>query len=164
MFTENQQSASTRQSGFGLLEIVLGVSILALVLIGAMSVAQNSLRLNRQAIRESQAGFLTAEGAEALRAFRDDSWTNISGLAAGTTYHLTWNGTRWATTTTGLYIDGIFWRTAVVSNVNRDANDDIVTSGGTLDSGTRKIRVETAWRASGTGTSTKAIELYLADI
>lgn len=149
------------QAGFGMIEIIAGVSILALSLAGIGAVAQRSLALSRQALQETQANFLLEEGAEVVRIFRDNAWVNISGLSTTTTYYLTY-GSKWATSTSAVLVDGVFARTVHISDVYRDANDDIASSG-TFDAGTRKITVALSW-PNGFGTSTKSVEFYLADI
>ena len=95
--------------------------------------------------------------------FRDTSWTNISAPVTGSSYYLTFNGTSWATSTTNTYIDGVFERKIVLSDVYRDANDDIVSSGGVLDTGTRKATVTVSWYEK-TATTTKSISTYLTNI
>ncbi|MCK9352031.1 MAG: prepilin-type N-terminal cleavage/methylation domain-containing protein [Candidatus Paceibacterota bacterium] len=155
-----------KTKGFLLIEVIVGVSILAFCLLGIISVGQGFLRLSFQSFQGSQANFLLEEGAEVARALRDTSWNNISGLTAGTKYYLEYdNGLNtWATTTAVSQIDHVFYRYITVSDVNRDdATGDILTSGGTLDEGTRKITVNVSWLAS-TGTSTKTAMVYLADI
>ena len=154
------------KKGFSLIEIIVGVSILALCLLGIITVGQGFLRLSYQSFQNSQANFLLEEGAEVSRAFLDTSWTNISGLSTGTNYYLTFSGGKWATTTDASLgiIDHVFTRYINVSNVNRDTTTaDIVTSGGTLDSGTRKVTVVVTWQSSMVKV-TKSAMLYLTNI
>ncbi|MBI2120992.1 MAG: hypothetical protein HYT94_05210 [Parcubacteria group bacterium] len=147
--------------GFGLIEMVVGVSVLAVSLVGIGAVAQRSLSLARQSLQETQANFLLEEGSEAVRFFRDTGWQNISGLSTTTTYYLAY-GSAWATTTTANKVDNIFTRNFTVSDVKRDTNDDIASSG-TYDAGTKKITVALSW-SDGFGISTKAVQFYLTDI
>lgn len=150
-----------QNKGFGLIEIVVGVSILAISLVGIGAVAQKSLMLSRQALQETQANFLLEEGAEVMRFFRDTAWANISGLSTTTTYYLTY-GSDWATTTTLTKVDNFFTRSITVADVKREAGDDIFPSG-TYDSGTKKISVTLSW-LNGFSTSTKTVQFYLTDI
>lgn len=150
--------------GFLLVDVIVGVSILAFCLLGIISVGQGFLRLSFQSFQGSQANFLLEEGAEVARAFRDTSWTDISGLTVGTKYYLNYSGGKWATSTAVTKLDHIFYRYFTVSDVNRDnTTADIVTSGGTLDTGTRELTVHVEWLSS-FGTSTKTAMLYLTDI
>lgn len=147
--------------GFGLIEMVVGVSVLAISLVGIGAVAQRSLALSRQSLQETQANFLLEEGSEVVRFFRDTSWVNISGLSTTTAYYLSYSS-RWATTTTASTIDGAFTRTVTLADVYRDGSDDIASSG-TYDAGAKKITVTLSW-LNGFGTSTKAVQFYLTDI
>lgn len=147
--------------GFGLIEMVVGISVLSISLVGIGAVAQRSLALSRQSLQETQANFLLEEGSEVVRSFRDKGWVNIGNLSTTTTYYLTY-GSTWATTTTASKIDNTFTRTITVSDVTRDVNDDIAASG-TYDSGTKKITVTLSW-VSGFATSTKTVQMYLTDI
>lgn len=156
----NKKQKNT-SNGFGLIEIVVGVSILAVSLVGIGTVAQRSLMLSRQALQETQANFLLEEGSEVVRFFRDTSWTNISNLSTTTTYYLTY-GSAWATTTTPNKIDGIFTRSVTVTDVKRDVNDDIASSG-TYDAGTKKINIALSW-LNGIAVSNKTVQFYLTDI
>jgi len=152
------------KKGFLLVEVIVGVSILAFCLLGIISVGQGFLRLSFQSFQGTQANFLLEEGAEVTRAFRDMGWGNISGLTAGTKYYLTYSGGKWATSTAVSKIDHVFYRYVTVSNVNRDdTTADIVASGGTLDTETRKVTVNVSWLSS-MGTSTKTAMLYLTNI
>ena len=60
-------------------------------------------------------------------------------------------------------IDGIFRRTVIFYPVSRDVNDDIVSSGGTIDARTKKVVVTTTWTTGGVSNS-KSLSFYIADI
>ena len=150
-------------NGFGLIEIIIGSAILTISLIAMSTYFQKSLQLNQDSGKLVKASFLLEEGIEAVKFFRDTSWLNISGLTAGTPYYLEFDGTKWATTTSNIFVDGIFERKLTIDNVSRDTNDDIVSSGGTLDTGTKKATVSVAW-SDRTGTTTKSISTYLTNI
>ncbi len=148
--------------GFGLIEIVIGAAILTTSLLGISFYYQQALNVSQRTGNFVRAGFLMEEGIEVAKFFRDTNWTNISGFTPGATYYLSWNGTTWATTTTNTFIDGTFERTLVVDNISRDANDDIVSSGGTLDAGTKKATVSISWNEKG-ATTTKRVSTYLTN-
>lgn len=156
----NKKQKNT-SGGFGLIEMVVGVSILAISLVGIGAVAQRSLMLSRQSLQETQANFLLEEGSEVVRFFRDTNWTNISKLSTTTTYYLTY-GSAWATTTVANKVDGIFTRSVTVADVKRNGSDDIASSG-TYDAGTKKITATISWQ-NGLATSTKTVQFYLTDI
>jgi len=149
--------------GFLLVEVIIGAAIISLCLLSVITVGQGFLRLSFQSLQEAQASFLMEEGAEVMRSFRDISWVNISGLAPGTEYYVSYNGEKWATSTTPITIDRFFDRKITVSDVERDANDDIVQSGGVVDVGTKKVVVTVTWPMS-SGVITKTTMFYLTNI
>lgn len=149
--------------GFGLIEIIIGSAILATSLMSISLYYQQSLKVSQSTAQVAQASFLLEEGLEVSKFFRDASWVNISTPATGTTYYLSFDGTKWATSTTNTYVDGVFERTIRFDDVYRDGNDDIVTVGGTLDPDARKITATVSWW-SRTATTTRAIETYVTNI
>lgn len=158
-----------KASGFGLVEIIVVVAIVVVAVVSFGEIMRFSLTALRGEKSEMEATLLTQEGFEAMRALRDQSWnTNIATLANDTKYYL-------ATTTAGpnvawslstiapnRLINSKFWRTLVFAPVNRDANDRIASSGGTLDSGTRQITVTVTWK-QGAATSTEVSSDYLTN-
>lgn len=152
------------KKGFTLVEIVVGVAICLIVLIGLMNAFTITLKLSLANTSKIQASFLEEEGLEAARILRDNGWTaNIATLTPDTTYYLAYNNNTWQTTSTNSYIDSFFERKIVTSNVNRDSNQNIVSSGGTLDPNIRKITISVSW-LSGGATTTKSISTYLTNV
>ena len=149
--------------GFGLIEIIVGGAVLATSLLGISAYYQQSLRVSRSTAQLVQASLLLEESLEVAKFFRDASWANISAPATGATYYLSFNGTNWATSTANTYIDGVFERTIRLDDVYRDGTDDIVSIGGTLDAGTRKVTATVSWWDR-TATTTRTIETYLVNI
>lgn len=151
-------------------EIIVAISIITVSILAAMTVAQKSIYVSRQSFHTTQVAFLLEEGAEVVRILRDNAWTNISSLTVGTTYYPKFSGDTWTLTT--ISSDGtvgIFTRTVSVANVNRDntvgtsTSKDIVSSGGTFDSGTKLITVTVSWLEGGQ-TITKTLQFYITDI
>lgn len=149
--------------GFGALEIVIGSAIISSVFLGLFTVASSALRSLNMNQSETKAVFLIEEGVEAVKILRDNSWTNISNLTAGTNYYYNFNGTTWESTLTNTFVDSKFERKFVLADVYRDANDDIVTSGGALDTGTTKLTVTVSWPSRGT-TVTKSVSTYITNL
>ncbi len=150
------------KTGFALVDVIVAASIISVSLFAFVSVAQKSVELSKKSLYSTEAGFLLEEGAEAVKMIRDGAWTNITGLSTSSTYYLSWSGSAWSLTTTSSTI-GVFTRTITVANVNRDANDDITTSGGTLDSGTKKITVTVSY-PYGASTTTRTLPFYISNI
>ena len=152
-----------KSKGFGLIEIIIGSAILTISLIAISTYFQKSLQLSQDSGKTVQAGFLLEEGVEVVKFFRDTSWVNISSLTAGSSYYLQFDGSKWATTSSNVFVDGIFERKFVIDNVSRDANDDIVSSGGTNDSDTKTVTVSVSWFTRNS-TTTKSISTYITNI
>ena len=155
------------KNGFGLLEIVIAVAIIGGTIFSLAYVFLISNKLEARASNQIRANFLAEEGLEALRFLRDKSWSiNLAGLNAATTYYLSFNASNssWNVTTSnpGL-IDGLYARSFGVEAVNRNGSDDIVGSGGTLDSNTKKFTVNVAWQERGAYFTT-TLGTYLSDI
>jgi prepilin-type N-terminal cleavage/methylation domain-containing protein len=154
-----------KNCGFTLVEVMFACAIISVSLFALMTAASKGIELSNLSLRQTQASLLLEEGAEAVKSIRDSGWTSISGLTLDTNYYLSYNtGTNlWSLSQTPNTIDSIFTRTIVVSSVARNVNDDIVTSGGTLDVGTKKVTVTVTWNAT-SGTASKTLVFYIADI
>ena len=152
------------KKGSLLIEAVVSVSVALLMLlaiIGTFSLTLRSAIVNSD---RAQAAYLEEEGLEIIRILRDDSWNgNIASHSSGTNFYLGFNGTTWKATTTDTYIDNIFERKAVLTDVYRDNNQNIVSSGGTLDTKTKKATISVSW-SSAVGTTTKSISTYFTNI
>jgi Tfp pilus assembly protein PilV len=145
-------------SGWGILEIVVGVAILSGALLVLIGLFANLLRLSATNLRQVQAGLLAQEGVEAVRLFRDTAWANVANLTPGKSYALYFTGSAWATSTTPVLVNGLFDRRVVVSGVCRNANSDIAACG-TNDPDAKYVTVSVAWRV-GAATTTRAISFY----
>ena len=156
-----------RAAGFGVIEVLIASGIIGATIFSLYYVFVLGTRLSVDAGNKISANFLAEEGLEAARFLRDSSWTdNISGLVSGTAYYLSFDkiNSAWSITAGAQApVDGTFYRKLTVENVSRDSNDNIVSSGGTLDPGTKKINIEVAWANRG-ATSTILLSTYLTDM
>lgn len=150
------------QAGFFLIEVVIAAALVGGVLITVLGLVQDTVEVSQRALERTQASYLLEEGIEATKSIRDDQWTNITALSYSTPYYLVWNGTKWTLSTTP-GASSFFTRTLTFEEVYRGATDDIVTSGGTLDAGTKKGTVTVSWSAP-TGVQSESIVFYLGDI
>lgn len=153
------------RAGFGLVEAVIGVALISAFLVGITAVAGFSSRLVFSSESEMQAAFLLEEGADAVKGLRDAGWTsNIAPLFLDTDYWLNFNGSAWILTSSATpFIDNRFDRRIKVFQVLRDANDDIVVSGGTADPNTKKITVSLSWFDRG-ATTTETVSTYITNL
>ncbi len=154
------------KKGFSVIEIIIACAIISTSIFALVSSASKGVQLSNQALKQTQATTLLEEGAEAVKSIRDNLWTDISSLTVGTTYYLSFDTTtnKWSLSTTASTIDSIFTRTIVVTAVNRDSNDDITTSGGTLDARTKKVNINVSWNNSSNTMTSKDLSFYMSDI
>lgn len=159
-------SLFTRASrgGFGMIEMIIGAAVLSVSLLGISNFFQLALRTSGTTKSAVQGDYLLEEGLEAIKIFRDLSYTtNLRNMSTTTTYYFSWSGTNWATTTTNTLIDGKFERKFTLADVNRDANSDIAVSG-TYDPDIKLVTVSVAWVEPATGTTTRSIQTYVTNI
>lgn len=147
--------------GFGLIELIVGASLLSIALLGLVGVLATSLRLAEDNERRVKAVFLLEEGMEAVRGIRDYHWNDIANASLGSSLGVSWTGGRWQFSVGSTTLDG-FERAIVLASGYRDANSDIASTG-TLDTNLRKVTVRVAWPTRA-GTTTHTIEGYVANI
>lgn len=149
-----------------MVEVLIASAIIMTSVVSILGVYSGLTSISLRNTARVQAGMLLDEGAEALRFMRDVSWSsNIAPLTASTTYWLYWDYSTstygWRATTTSVIIDDQFERSFVLTPVSRDTTTfNMVTSGGTVDAGTRKATITTSWFDK-TSTTTKSIVMYL---
>jgi len=154
-----KRSPSAKEKGIVAVEAIVGVTIAALVLLFVSHSIVRFVNTGRDSTEKTQALYLAEEGLEMVRFIRDKKWSYISDLTDGTTYYLDINATTIATSTTKEVI-GEFARSFEISPVERDSNDDIVSSG-TPDGDSKYVTVRIEW---GTPTTTVSLVSILADI
>ena len=149
--------------GFGLIEILIATCIIGLALAGLATLGSYALRLQSYLQNNLIATNLAIEAIEATKAVKAESWSAFSSLTFGAPYHPAKTGSpaKWTLAAGSETING-FVRQIIISQVSRDANDDITTSGGTPDPGTRKITATVSWSDHGQNYHTD-IELYLTN-
>ncbi|MBI2100753.1 MAG: hypothetical protein HYT47_01935 [Candidatus Vogelbacteria bacterium] len=151
-------------TGFTLLEILIGASIITASFLGVLTVFDRLTKSSRQMVELTQASFLLEEGLEAARLWRDNGWSNLGDWPSGTEYFLTWSAGKWATSTVNTYLNGRFERRVKMLNVNRDnTSKDIILNGGTDDPNTKLVTVSVAWWSNG-ATTTKTLSAYLTNL
>jgi type II secretory pathway pseudopilin PulG len=162
MFFHSRKKGS--QKGITSIEIVIGVSIAALVLIFTTNTIVLFVNANRTVSEKTKALYLIEDGLELVRYLRDGSWSTLSSLSANTTYYVSVAPTSIGITTVPQVVDG-YTRSFRISNVYRNSTtDDIVastTGGSVADTSSKYITMTTAW---GTPTSTLSVTSILTEI
>jgi prepilin-type N-terminal cleavage/methylation domain-containing protein len=167
IFKKNNKKIS--EKGFSLVEIVFASAIISVILVAIMGVSSQSVSVSHRTLNTYNAALLLEEGAEAIRTYRDNSWSNISALATSTTYCPTFatSTNSWSfpvASSTCSFVNSYFTRSLTVSSVNRSStSSNIISSGGVLDTGTKLITISVTW-LEGAATTTKTLQLYLSDI
>lgn len=148
--------------GFGLVEILIAVSFVGLALAGLITLTNLTFKISQQAKNNLIAANLSAEALEAVRAIKEESWSTINNLTIGSPYHPQKSGSplKWSLAAGNENLNG-FTRQVVVENVRRDSQFNIVSSGGTLDSDTKKITASVSWYYKGQSYNT-TLSVYLA--
>lgn len=152
--------------GFGLVEVIIGITIISVSVVAIMGVFQKALSVSGRSLHVTQASFLAEEGAEVLKALRDESWAqNIDVLNTDTRYFLTYatSSSSWSLTTATQTIDSFFYRWIVFEDVYRNSTTDDIDTVGTLDSNTKKMTVSVVWQDRGS-TSTHLFSTYITNL
>jgi len=158
------KSSLYKKKGFGLVEVLIGSAVLSVSLLGISGFFQTVLRASRVTESAVQGDYLLEEGVETLKLFRDMGYAvNLRKLSTSTTHYFSWTGTAWATTTTNTFIDGKYERKFTITDVKRDANQDIASSG-TYDPDVKLATVTVAWWSPVVGTTTRSIQTYITNI
>lgn len=145
-----------------MVEILIAISIITVLVLAVMGVAQKSVSISRQSFHTAQAGFLLEEGAEATRIFRDNAWANISSLSINTNYYPTFGSGTWILSATPNTV-GIFTRSVSVANVNRDATTSDISNIGVNDPDTKLITITASWNEGGSIVN-KTLPFYITNI
>ena len=156
------------QKGFSLVEILVATSIFTIVLGSLISFSNMYLSVAEDNLKSTKGAYLAQEGIEAVKIMRDADWNNVGSLADNVNYYLYFDTSSstnniWKATTTASFIDNVFIRTFKLNTVYRDSSGRIITTGGTLDSNTKKVSVSVSWPSKST-TVTKTLSTYIANI
>jgi len=119
---------------------------------GVVIQAFSSIRLGEE---ETKATFLASEGLEAVRAIQErDFWDLVAG-----THDLDNSTGKWELSGTQNTF-GKYTRKIVISNIYRDGNGNIVTSGGILDLYTKRVEAVVTWDFTPTRHNTVRLPTY----
>lgn len=147
------------RDGFGLIEIIIVVSIVTVTLFAFLQVGIAGIKLLRNEKENLEAVLLLQEALEAVRSVRDESWTaNIALLTNGTAYYPVVENSKWKLTASnpGL-VNNKYARSVSFEQVLRDGEDKI-SSTGTTDPDTRKVMAAVSW-----SDKTRTIATYITN-
>lgn len=150
-----------------MVEAVFAAAILSATLVGIIAIGGRAIIASRRALHAYAASTLLEEGAEAVRIVRDGSWSSISALSSGAPYYPYYDTATdsWSLSTNPSDgVVGIYTRSVSMSDVSRDSQDEIVSSGGANDPGTKLFTETVSWQENDGLTKTKKLDFYLMDI
>lgn len=145
-------------SGFGLIETITAIGLFAVFATVGVTTILHSYSVNRLSWEKDQAVLLAQEGVEAARSLKERAWSN---MVAGT-YGVDESGGSWVFTGSSDTL-GDYTRTVTVSTVQRDGSNNIVTSGGTVDSDTMMVTSAVNWSFSPTRNNQVTFSTYLTN-
>lgn len=137
-------------AGFGLIEILIIAAVIGFALASLAGVGNLALKISGRMKNNLIATNLAMEALEATRAIKEGSWTALASYNINALYHpyKTGNPLQWSLASGNENNNG-FTRQIIMENVYRDANDDIIATGGVLDANTRKITAMISWTDQG---------------
>lgn len=160
--------------GFSMIEIVIAIFIIVVALGSILNVAVLSLKSSFDAKAALQAQSYAQEALEAVRNFRDgvawnadDPLNEYDGLgvaAKGVAYYISKssdNPAKWKLVQ-GQETLGVFTRSIVFAQGLRDAQNNLVASGGTADPDTVRVAATVSWSEQGTARQSQLI-MYLTN-
>jgi Tfp pilus assembly protein PilV len=149
---------------FTIIEVVVVPAILLMIVLAIMNAFTAYVKSSKNSLDTVKASYLLDEGIEAVKTFRDVSWSQkIAGNTVDVPFRISWNTDSFATTSAITLIDGVFDRTITLSNVYRDDSTKDISSSGTIDDNTRKVTVNVSW-SNGGSTTTKSLSAYVTNM
>lgn len=151
--------------GFLVVEILVGLSIIALIVLAFSNLAQKSISLSNRSLNTLKATFLLEEAGEITKMYRDEAWSNVSSLSLDTDYYLDFDSVneQYYFSTTPSKIDNFFTRIIRFESVNRDSSTDDISTTGDLDPNTLLVDISISWTEKGE-ILTKNLSFYISDI
>jgi len=128
------------QKGQLFIEVLLAVALASLLVVAGVGVVSPSVRISTLSQDNEGASWLIQQQFEIIRSIRNEDWNSI-----GT------NGTYSVADIPDLQLQNgprtydKFTISIIISDVFRDVNDNIVTTGGVFDDQTKEIMVRAEW-------------------
>ena len=162
-------STIVKKKGIGLVEVVIGVSIMAVFVVAIIVAFRQYLTVGLGNTARLQAAYFAEEGIEIARALRDTSWSTFSALSTSDDFYFTQNSGAWATTSSATTTLKGFIRTMQLDSVYRNTNThDIVPATSTvskyLDPDARFIVITVSWIGVKRATTSIQLSTYLTKL
>jgi hypothetical protein len=127
--------------GQTIIELILAMGLAALIFPTLLAGFMGSREGKVQQEKRLQAVTILKETEQAVKSVRDNSW---DVFATNGTFHPVLGASTWSLGAGAATVND-FTQQVVISDVNRNANGDIVASGGTLDPSTKKVEIAVSW-------------------
>lgn len=129
------------RAGVSLIELLLAIGLAGALMPAILTGFVTSRQGKVQEQQRTQALTLLKETSQALRSVRERGWP---AFAVNGTYHPVVNGGQWTLASGSETVNGDT-RSVVISDIQRDSNGAIVSSGGTSDPSTKKVTITVSW-------------------
>lgn len=153
---------NSKKQGISIIEIVISAALITIAIVGIIGAINVFLAISIKNTNQAQSALLIEETLEIIQHLRDETFSgNFSNMSLNSDYYLDWNGVDYSTTTTPVLVNDKFTRKFQVSSVSRNSDDDIVSSGGTVDPDTLLVDVFVSWpESSGTASTTSQFLIH----
>ncbi|MEN9328481.1 MAG: hypothetical protein RI947_1289 [Candidatus Parcubacteria bacterium] len=141
--------------GESLIEILVVMALATIILPAILTGFVSSREGKAQQQQRGKAISLVREAEEATRSVRNQGWASF---AVNGVYHPVISSSNWTLAAGSETING-FTRQIVISDVARDSNGAIVTSGGTVDPSSKKAVITVSWTTPSTSSSESTVYL-----
>jgi len=131
----------TNQNGQMLVELVMAIGIAAVILPALLTGLVASRQSRPQQQQNLQATELFKETVNAVEQVKNNSWINF---AVNGTFHSVISSNQWSLASGSSTSNG-FTQQIVISDVYRNTNGAVVTTGGTLDPSTKRVNITISW-------------------
>lgn len=161
--TKNISHISFRLShvrkAFSVVEVMLAAALFSIFAVGGVALTVQGIEASRTAKEEAIATQFAAEGIEAVKSIKNQAYTNLATPSATGVIRVggvwTWGGSN---NTFDKYT-----RVINISSVQRDGSGNIVASGGTTDSDTKKVTSLVSWTVGPVRTTSVDLTTYLTN-
>lgn len=148
-----------KNNGFSIVEVMLAVALFMIFATGMVGAVLYGLDNNRLSGEQLIANQYAAEGLEAARSIKNQAYTN---LVNSTGTGIAQVGNVWTFSGTNNIYDK-YTRVITVVDVERDANGNIVASGGALDPNSKKIVSTVSWNFTSARANSVVLTTYLTN-
>lgn len=129
-----------------LLELLIALALSAIIFVGLGELVFSSRKTSSNVAKEQGALYLLQETFEVLKSLRDSNWHNLYDLNKDQEYYLKRQSSGWSISGDSndkiVSLNGIdYERYFVIQRVSRNANGEIVETGGKEDPSTLKVKV-----------------------